>query len=73
VRSGVATIVAVKIVVFWDLKPCIFVDTYQGFGRCGASIFDVEITMKMKAADVFETLFPLYQAKQRYVQEVSSL
>jgi hypothetical protein len=62
-----------KIVVFWDLTLCSLVDTYQGFGGRGASIFDVELTMKMEAADVFETLFSIYQAKQRHVQEVSSL
>lgn len=62
-----------KIAVLWDLTPCSLVDTYQNVVGRGGSIFDVELTMKMEATNSFESLFPIYQATRRHVQEVSSL
>jgi hypothetical protein len=62
-----------KIAVLWDPTPCTLVDTYQGFVGRGCSVFDVELTMKKEAINSFESLFSIYQATRRHVQEVSSL
>lgn len=56
VRFEVLTVVTVKITAFWDVMMCSLVDYYQLLEESAASIFKVESTLGMEAAESFKIM-----------------